>query len=53
VLEQLAEDDDVEALVVEQERLGRVCPDRLDPSLAASRKRLPVDIDPDTWFPST
>src|SRR5262249_50424211 len=50
-LEQLAEHDDVEALVVERERLGGVGPDRFDPELGRLCERLPVDVDPDHLVP--
>ena len=49
MLEQLAEDDDVEALLLERKRIGRICTDRLDPERACLFERLTVDVDGSVW----
>src|SRR5919198_706331 len=51
VLEQLASDDDVEALGVELERPVEVGPVRLDPELRRLRERLAVGVDADNVVP--
>src|SRR5207253_6409238 len=51
VLEQLARDDDVEAVVGQLEWLVEVGPARLDPELGRLRERLPVGVHADDLVP--
>ena len=51
VLEQLAAHDDVEAPVLERQRLGDVGVARLDPELRRLGERLVVDVHPDDLVP--
>jgi hypothetical protein len=52
MLEELPRDDDVEARLVERERLVQVGPPGLDPSLAASASASRSASTPTTSFPS-
>ena len=52
MLEQLAGDDDVEAAVVERQRIVEVGPARLDPELLRLRERLAVGVDADDLVPA-
>src|SRR5205823_9392257 len=51
VLEQLARDDDVEALAVERQRLLGIAPVRLDPELRRLGQRFAIDVDADDLVP--